>query len=97
MFFPKPEMPDLLMTIRLFVLLISGLVATASYYLIVARMKKVGVRTPTFISVKSLRETFSTYRRFAVEQGWPTWPVAAYWIAGAVALIDVITVYHFKK
>ena len=85
------------MTIRLFVLLISGLVATASYYWIVGRLKKVGVRTPMFVTVKSLRETFSTYRRLAVEQGWPIWPLAAYWIAGAVALIDVITVYHFKK
>ncbi|MGA7795191.1 MAG: hypothetical protein WCA19_19300 [Candidatus Acidiferrales bacterium] len=97
MIFPKPEVPDLLMAIRVSVLLISGSVATASYYWIVVRLKKVGVRTPMIVTVKTLRETFSTYRRLAMEQGWPIWPVAAYWIAGAIALIDIITVYHFKK
>jgi hypothetical protein len=90
MTFPTPE---LRFTFRVALLLVSGFVATFAYYWVVAKLKREGIRTPMFGNVRGLLKTFETYRRLAPEQSWPTWPITAFWIAGAIGFATVASIY----
>ena len=90
MFFPKPELP---LNFRVIALLISGLVATASYYWTAAKLKGAGISTPLFGNISGLLKTLETYRRLAPEQSWPTWPITLFWMAGAIGFATVISIY----
>lgn len=89
MTFPRPQLP---LTWQVLVVLASGLTATVSYYSIVSRLKEVGIRTPMFRNVAGVLNAFQTYRRIAVERGWPTWPVSVYWLSVAVGFLAAMTV-----
>ena len=95
MFFPKPELP---LTIPVIGVLLSGLVATVSYYWIGAKLKNEGSPpTPLFLSIKDVLKRLQTYRRIAPERGWPTWPIVTFWLAMAVAFASAISVYFLPQ
>ena len=77
--------------------MVSALVGTISYYWVVVKLVKAGVRVKYFATPFDSGRMFRTYFELAPSRGWPFWPVYIYWAAVGVtfALAIVAVPYAY--
>jgi hypothetical protein len=77
--------------------LIFGVCGNVFYFLIVAKLRSVGIKPPIFTSLGRMIVLFSVYSEMAPQKGWPRWWVTCFWASVALAfLAGLAFVYHLK-
>jgi hypothetical protein len=67
------------------------------YFLILAKLKSVGITPPTFMSLKRMIAMFNLYSEMAPGNGWPRWWVKAFGSTVALAFLSAIAIgVHLK-
>jgi hypothetical protein len=67
------------------------------YFLIMAKLRGVGIKPPIFSSLKRTIALFGVYSEMAPEKGWPRWWVKGFWTTVALAFLAAIAIgVHLK-